>query len=67
VAITSQAHSDTSTAAAISPPAALCMPLNTLLFLITGFTRYLIFKQAFYIKAKNTKKIKHLPVIYNTP
>jgi hypothetical protein len=41
VAITSQVHSDTGTAAAISPPAALCMLLDVLLLLVTGFPGYI--------------------------
>jgi hypothetical protein len=44
VPITSQAHSNTSSAAAISPPAALCTPLNVLLFLVTGFKDILNFQ-----------------------
>jgi hypothetical protein len=51
VTTTSQVHSNISTATAISPPAILCILLNALLFLITGFTAILSFqKYIFFLK-----------------
>jgi hypothetical protein len=52
VGATSQVHSNTSLATAISPPAALCMLLDALLFLVKGF------KQIFYFQiiTKNNQK-----------
>jgi hypothetical protein len=45
VTTTSQVHSNISTATAISPPAILCILLNALLFLLTGFTAIFNFQK----------------------
>jgi len=53
VPVTSQAHSDTSSATAISPPAVLCTPLNALLFLVTGFKTHIRFSK-FHLRSHTT-------------